>query len=160
MKFFNSRLSLGLSSPVTRRIAQFCLLALPISTAMATFSNQPAFASPNPNGCVDSSSDCVMYDLRTQATCTQVGTQASPNQPAGTAAGWYQGLNTETDNKILKGDVVAYQIKWSNNAWTGWYVTGVNDIDTKYNPTNKTMRRMWSYFTDHQYIYIICKQPQ
>jgi hypothetical protein len=158
MNLFKSRLTLGLSSPVTRRLAQFCLLALPLST-MATFVSQPSFAEPNPNACGDGAGDCVKYDLRTQAVCTQVGTQTSPNPAAGTAPGWYQGLNTELDNKNLKGDVVAYQIKWSNNVWSSWYVTGVNDIDIKYNLTNKTMRRMWSYFTDHPHLYIICKEP-
>ncbi len=147
----------SLFSEATRRIAQFCLLALPIS-AMTTFPIQPSFAQSNPNGC--SSSDCVNYDLRTQAVCTQVGTDSSPNPPTGTAAGWYLGLNTEHDNKVLSGDVVAYKIRWSNGAWTNWYVTGVNDIDIKYNPSNNTMRRMWSYFTDCQHIYIICRQPQ
>jgi hypothetical protein len=36
----------------THRIAQFCLLALPIG-AMTTFAIQPSFAEPNPNGCND-----------------------------------------------------------------------------------------------------------
>jgi hypothetical protein len=145
-------------SPATRRVAQFCLLALPIST-MTTFLSQPSFAEPNPNGCGDSYGDCVKYDLRTQAACTQVGSESSPNPPAGTAAGWYQGLNSELDQKNLKGEILAYKIKWSSG-WSGWYVKGVNDIDIKYNPSNNTMRRMWSYFTDHQHLYIICRQPQ
>jgi hypothetical protein len=146
-------------SEATRRIAQFCLLALPITT-MTAFPIQPSFAESNPNGCSDGAGDCVKYDLRTQAVCTQVGTESSPNSATGTSAGWYLGLNTEQDNKVLGGDVVAYKIRWSSGSWTNWYVTGVNDIDIKYNPSNNTMRRMWSYFTDHQHMYIICKEPQ
>jgi hypothetical protein len=158
MNLFKSRLSFGMSSPVTRRIAQFCLLTLPITT-MTAFVAQPSFADPNPNGCGDGAGDCVKYDLRTQAQCVQVGTQAAPNAPAGNTPGWYLGLNSELDSKNLKGKIIAYQIKWSNGAWTGWYVPGVNDIDIKYNRNNNTMRRMWSYFTDHPHLYIICKQP-
>ncbi len=145
-------------APATRRIAKFCLLALPISV-MATFPIQPSFAEPNPNGCNDATRDCIKYDLRTQAVCSQVGTESSPNAPAGTAPGWYQGLNSQLDQKNLKGEILAYKIQWSNGVWTGWYVKGVNDIDIKYNPSNNTMRRMWSYFTDHKHLYIICKQP-
>ena len=159
MNLLKSRLSFGMSSSVTRRIAQFCLLTLPITT-MTAFVAQPSFADTNPNGCGDAAGDCVKYDLRSQSVCTQVGTQAAPNAPTGKAPGWGLGLNSELDGKNLKGNIVAYQIKWSSGAWTGWYVKGVNDIDIKYNrTTNNSMRRMWSYFTDHQYIYIICKQP-
>jgi hypothetical protein len=158
MNLFKSGLSFGMSSSVTRRIAQFCLLTLPITT-MTAFVAQPSFADPNPNGCGDGAGDCVKYNLQTQAQCVQVGTQAAPNPPAGNAPGWYLGLNSEIDSKNLKGKIIAYQIQWFSGAWSGWYVPGVNDLDVKYNRNNNTMRRMWSYFSDHQYIYIICKQP-
>ncbi|HEY9800211.1 MAG TPA: hypothetical protein V6D25_07620 [Leptolyngbyaceae cyanobacterium] len=143
-----------LSSTTKRWISHFCLLTLPITTALATVSIQPAKAQFN--GCMGS--DCVQYDLSTQAKCLQVGTETSPNAPVGTTPGWYLGLNTEIDQKILKGDVIAYKIRWSSG-WSGWYVTGVNDLDAKFNTGNKTMRRIWSYFTDHQHLYIICYQP-
>ena len=63
------------------------------------------------------------------------------------------------DNKILQGDVVAYKIQWFGGSWSGWYVTGVNDIDWKYNTIENDMRRMWSYFNDHNHQYIICREP-
>jgi len=135
-------------------IARFCLMSLPITTLMMTISLQSANAF---NGC--SGSDCVQYDLQTQATCLQVGTDTTPNQPVGSAAGWYKGLNTEIDQNILKGNVIAYKLQWSNGSWSGWYVTGVNDLDIKFNTSNSTMRRMWAYFGDHKHLYIICKQP-
>lgn len=140
-------------STTKRWMARFCLMALPITALMTTVSVQPAKAQYN--GC--NGNDCVQYNLRTQATCTQVGTESSPNHPVGVAPGWYKGLNTELDNTILKGNIIAYKIKWSSG-WSGWYVTGVNDIDWKFN-SDRTMRRVWSYFTDHYHLYIICKQP-
>ncbi len=70
---------------------------------------------------------------------------------------WYQGLSLEIDREILGGKVIAYQIRWFNGDWSTWFVPGVNDIDHKYNPVHNTMRRMWSYFDDHEHRYIICK---
>lgn len=138
-------------------VSRFCLAAIPLTTLVTTLvmtvSLQPAKAQFN--GC--NGSDCVQYNLQTQAICTQVGTETSPNTPVGTQQVWYKGLNTELDNTILKGNIVAYKIQWSSG-WSNWYVTGVNDIDVKFNP-DKTMRRMWAYFTDHKYLYILCKQP-
>jgi hypothetical protein len=70
---------------------------------------------------------------------------------------WYEGLSLQIDREILGGKVIAYQIRWFNGYWSTWFVPGVNDIDHKYNPVNNTMRRMWSYFDDHEQRYIICK---
>lgn len=69
---------------------------------------------------------------------------------------WTQGLNTEIDHTLLKGDVIAYKIRWFNGSWSDWYVTGVNDIDWK--TYGNVMRRVWSYFDDHEHQYIICKE--
>jgi hypothetical protein len=77
--------------------------------------------------------------------------------PQGEAAGWHLGLSTETDHKNYGGNVVAYQIQWSNGAWSGWYVKGVNDIDGKVNPRTNTARREWSYFADHTHKVLICR---
>jgi hypothetical protein len=101
------------------------------------------------NGCTGS--DCVVHDLSTQAACTEV--TEGPTQDGR----WGAGLNTNIDQTIEGGDVVAYQILWGNGSWSGWYVTGVNDIDYKFNPGNGTMRRIWSYFYDHTHKYLICK---
>ena len=100
---------------------------------------------------------CIKHELRTQAKCTLKGSDNKPLGPTGERR-WVKGLNTEMDNKILQGDVVAYKIQWFNGRWSGWYVTGVNDIDVKYNPSSNDMRRMWSYFSDHKHQYIICKE--
>lgn len=164
----NSKLKISVASVVLSKtkhwMARFCLMSLPITTLMMTISLQPANAA---NGC--SGSDCVHHEiLQTQATCSQVGTESSPKQPVSSALGWGLGLNTEIDQNILQGNVIAYKVRWHtpsansnmpNGNWSGWYVTGVNDLDIKFNTANNTMRRMWSYFGDHPHLYIICKQP-
>jgi len=79
---------------------------------------------------------------------------------------WHAGLWRYADKKILGGTIAAYQI-WSYGKWSDWYVPGVNDIDSKYNPyprrcswnypvEGNTLRRTWSYFYDHWHKYIIC----
>lgn len=125
-----------------------CLLV----TAITMFSAEPSFAA---NGC--NGGDCIHHELGTQAVCTLQGSDESPLSPTGKSPGWYKGLNTEIDNKILGGDVIAYKIRWFNGSWSGWYVTGVNDIDYKFNTDTNDMRRIWSYFSDHQHQYILCK---
>lgn len=81
---------------------------------------------------------------------------------------WYAGLNLGVDQLILSGNVVAYQIQWFNGRWSGWYVPGVNDLDHKINPFDRScavpivansMRRVWSYFYDHNHRYILCRRP-
>lgn len=119
-----------------------------VFTAISMLPTQASFAANNCNG-----PDCIKHELRTQAKCTLQTSKPTRNRR------WHEGLNTEIDNTLLKGDVVAYKIRWFNGSWSGWYVTGVNDIDWKYNTNTNDMRRVWSYFTDHEHQYIICKQP-
>lgn len=88
----------------------------------------------------------------TQARCTE---ETKP--PQGAAAGWHEGLATNVDRKNYGGDVIAYQIQWSNGNYSGWYVKGVNDIDGKYNPSTNTLRRQWAYFADHTHRIVICR---
>ncbi|NEQ07065.1 MAG: hypothetical protein F6K10_08500 [Moorea sp. SIO2B7] len=126
-----------------------------VLTAITMLPGEPSFAANNCRG-----RDCIHHELGTQAVCKLVGSDQSPLLPIGRDIGWAQGLNTEIDNKLLGGDVVAYKIRWFNGSWSGWYVTGVNDIDVKFNTPTNDMRRMWSYFTDHQHQYIICKEPK
>ncbi|KAL3853363.1 hypothetical protein ACJMK2_016911 [Sinanodonta woodiana] len=107
--------------------------------------------------------DCVIYDLSSQTVCTEVS-----EEPATYDCRWASGLNINVDEVILKGRIVAYKIKWFGGYWSGWFVTGINDIDIKYNTAERrcsipckanTMRRMWSYFYDHIHSYIFCKNP-
>ena len=108
------------------------------------------------------SDDRVIYDLSSQQSCVEV-TQAPTYD-----CRWAAGLNVNADEVILHGDVVAYKILWSNGDWTNWFVTGLNDIDIKFNPYGRScaiaykansMRRMWSYFYDHTHTYILCSDP-
>ena len=96
-------------------------------------------------------SDGIAHNISTQDICLEI---ISPPQKD---ARWYQGLSLQIDQEILKGKIVAYQIRWFNGDWSTWFVPGINDLDHKYNPSNNTMRRMWSYFSDHEHKYIICK---
>ena len=109
-----------------------------------------------------SASDRVTYLLSSQQTCVQV-TRERTND-----CRWAAGLNNNVDQVILNGDVIAYQIQWFNGRWSGWYVTGVNDIDWKFNVNGRacsvayqtnSMRRVWSYFYDHTHRYILCRDP-
>ena len=95
--------------------------------------------------------DDISYEISTQDICLEI---ISPPQRD---PKWYQGLSLQIDQEILGGKVIVYQIRWFNGNWSTWFVSGVNDIDHKYNPANNTMRRMWSYFDDHEHRYILCK---
>ena len=98
--------------------------------------------------------DCIEHNISTQDICEE--SIAPPQRDSR----WHQDLSLQTDQLILDGDIVAYQIRWFNGNWSKWYVPGVNDIDHKYNLNNNTMRRMWSYFYDHEHKYIICKRVE
>ncbi len=81
-------------------------------------------------------------------------------------ARWAAGLSRGVDRALFQErgsagwTVSAYRIRWSNGAWSGWYVAGVNDLDHKYNPGANTMRRMWSYFADHEHQALACRPRQ
>lgn len=104
--------------------------------------------------------DCVAYELSTQDECAMFDRQAT-GEPR-----WASGLSLEADSALFverntrDWNVQAYRIRWSNGAWSGWYVAGVNDIDHKFNPGNRTMRRMWSYFADHEHQALACHRRQ
>lgn len=127
-------------------IVLVCSTMLFASRALAT----PPEAPLSVNGC--NGSDCIIYDISSQSSCTQVG----PMSPSYDAR-WYKGLSLSVDQTILGGKIVAFKLQWFNGTWSDWYVPGVNDIDGKYNTGSNSMRRMWSYFSDHNYTYIICK---
>ena len=102
-------------------------------------------------GRICDSSDCIVYDLASQPSCTQ------EQHPATGRAEWYAGLDLTIDSSLLGGRVIAYRILWSNNVWSEWYVPGMNDLDWKFNPRTMYPRRVWSYFSDHTHEYIICR---
>jgi hypothetical protein len=97
------------------------------------------------------SRDHISHEISTQDICLEI--TSLPQRDSR----WYQGLSLQIDQEILSGKVIAYQIRWFNGNWSTWFVPGVNDIDHKYNPSTNTMRRMWSYFYDHEHRYILCK---
>lgn len=104
--------------------------------------------------------DCVPLVITTQDRCQMFDRQATGD------ARWALGLSTSIDSELFveqrqRGwDVSAYRIRWSNGAWSDWFVSGVNDIDHKYNPGPNTMRRMWSYFADHEHQALACHRAQ
>ena len=127
-------------------------LALICTAVFGAVLTHPVQAAPLGGPVTCTGPDCIHHSLSTQAVCTQIG----PLAPGGSGSGWGNGLSTQADQKILGGDVVAYKIQWSTG-WSDWYVTGVNDIDWKYNTAGNDMRRVWSYFIDHTHTYLICK---
>lgn len=114
---------------------------------LITATESPASAY---NGC--SGGDCVGYDLSTQDSCTEVTESASYDER------WVHGLSRDADRAIKGGRIVAYKLQWFGGSWSGWYVPGINDIDAKFNPGPNTLRRMWSYFYDHNHTYVICSK--
>lgn len=95
----------------------------------------------------------ITYSITSQAVCTQ----SSINLPTNNNNWWLNGLNIRADEKILGVRIIAYKLRWFSGAWSDWFVVGVNDLDTKYNTATNSLRRMWSYFDDHQHQYIFCK---
>ena len=102
-------------------------------------------------------SDCIDH-ITSQPNCREVHRSRMHD------CCWHAGLSTNVDQTILSSEIVAYKIQWFNGHWSGWYVPGVNDIDTKYNtrartcsvpPRAHSLRRVWSYFYDHTHMYII-----
>ncbi|MDP3274223.1 MAG: hypothetical protein Q8Q09_03455 [Deltaproteobacteria bacterium] len=114
----------------------------------------PAPASACPTG------DCIAHSIATQDTCLMFDRAATGDNR------WAQGLSLEIDSAIFTEqnqhgwNVVSYRIQWSNGAWSPWLVSGVNDLDHKYNPTHNTMRRMWSYFADHPHQALACHRNE
>ena len=96
-------------------------------------------------------SQLVTYHI-SRSSCTEV-TKARTNN-----CKWLQ-LSLNTDQQVLGGEIIAYRIQWFSGKWSGWYVPGYNDIDWKYGSctNSKALRRVWSYFYDHNHKYIICK---
>ena len=99
----------------------------------------------------------IIYDINTQAKCTEV-LRSRTND-----CRWPAGLDM-TDQIIEGGRIAAYKIQWFSGSWSGWYVPGVNDLSTTFNPSARTcslsyrarsMRRRWSMFYDHTHKFIL-----
>lgn len=119
--------------------------------------------SPNCGGEQCTGSDCVScYNIETQSCCEQI----TRGPVGGSTLMFKAGLHRYVDALNLQGTIIAYRLRWFNGGWSGWFVPGVNDIDIKYNIYGFTappltsppgsMRRWWSYFTDHTHSFIIC----
>lgn len=132
--------------------ARSLVLPLAALVSVVSLSALTVHAQIAPAGSQCPTHDCIAHRIDTQAACTE-----EVKGPQGEPAGWHTGLSTEIDRKNYGGNVVAYQIQWSNGAWSGWYVKGVNDIDGKVNPRTNTARRQWSYFADHTHKVLICR---
>lgn len=128
------------------RMVLACAGVLFLSGGATAQGQAPGQASRCPTG------DCIAHSTQSQVKCTE-----ETHQAVGDALGWHKGLSTNADQKILGGHIAGYQIKWSNGAWSTWFVPGQNDIDWKFNPGSNEMRRAWSYFGDHEHRYIICR---
>lgn len=73
---------------------------------------------------------------------------------------WTRGTSTDLDLEILGHDIRMYRIRWFRAGWSQWYVPGLNDMDWKVDPADGSLRRLWTYFYDHDYEYLICDQPE
>ena len=82
------------------------------------------------NGC--SGSDCIYHEIGSQASCKEVECATTYD------CRWPAGLDTNADYIIEGGDIIAYWIHWFNGTWSGWFVTGVNDIHIKSNTNGRT----------------------
>ncbi|KAK3579780.1 hypothetical protein CHS0354_018216 [Potamilus streckersoni] len=103
--------------------------------------------------------DCVIYDISTEANCTEVSFEKPTYD-----CRWSASLDLNADQVILGGRIVAFRIEAFNGGWTDWFVPGINDIDGKYNvyadlfqscpikPKMMGMKRKWAYFYDHNHI--------
>ena len=60
-------------------------------------------------------SDCIIYDISTQSSCTEVTNEAPTND-----CRWYAGLQSNVDQIVKGGRIIAYKIQWSTG-WSGWY---------------------------------------
>lgn len=96
----------------------------------------------------------------TQQTCTQLGTDASPQAATGNTTWANGGLNRSLDRQVYGVDIVAYKIKWSTG-WSDWFIKGVNDTYSFTTPSAAPpgaidARLTWIYFYDHQFQAIYC----
>ena len=72
-------------------------------------------------------SDCIIYDISTQSSCTEVISEAPTRD-----CRWYAGLQSNVDQIVKGGRIVAYKIQWFNGAWSAWYFYSPNIISLGY----------------------------
>ena len=92
----------------------------------------------------------------------------TPPRPPALDCRWGSNLNVHLDQEILGVKIIAYKIRWANGQWSHWLMPGENDIDNKhnrnrvlcfpplYNYEPGSLRRAWSYFSDHTHKFIYC----
>jgi hypothetical protein len=108
------------------------------------------------------SSDCVKPYVwsQTAANCTEEIKTATYD------CRWPSGVRGRMDEIVYSGRIAAYQIQWSSGSWSGWFVPGMNDRDSKFNPSALScslpypvngMRLAWAYFYDHKHKIVICR---
>ncbi|MHC4779969.1 MAG: hypothetical protein ACYTFG_15465 [Planctomycetota bacterium] len=64
-----------------------------------------------------------------------------------TRDGYWTALGLDTS---AHPEIYSYRVKWFNGKWSPWYFPGIEDVDHKTN-RDGSQRRMWSYFTDHEF---------
>ena len=62
-----------------------------------------------------SNPDCIIYDISTESSCTEVASEPRTND-----CHWYAGLQSNVDQIVKGGRIIAYQIQWSGGDWSGW----------------------------------------
>jgi hypothetical protein len=97
----------------------------------------------------------LIYGQRQDSATNQTICYEVVNSPDQSPLWSQAGLDMNVDWIIRCGDIIAYKILWSNAGdWSDWYVTGLNDLL----PSNdNNQKRMWSLFSQHYHIFIICK---
>ncbi|CAF2117443.1 unnamed protein product [Rotaria magnacalcarata] len=89
-------------------------------------------------------------NAESQAVCYEV-----INSPNNDTIWSEAGLDMNIDWVTKCGNIVAYKLRWpTTGEWSDWFVVGVNDLSPV--RTGK-LTRMWSLFSDHYHLFIICK---
>lgn len=104
----------------------------------------------------------TISNANTQQNCAQLGSDSAPLAPNSAWIPAMNSLSRNMDRQITGRDVVAYKVRWGSGAWSGWIVTGVNDLhnlaaDTNGYPNgNITAHLVWRHFPTHYHQYIYC----
>jgi len=64
---------------------------------------------------------------------------------------WSQSVALNSDTEIVNRKIVAYQIRWTCDEWSGWILPGYEDVYVK---NSEELMRWWANFDDHTHRYI------